>query len=451
MMSDSVLQRAVAAHQAGRLVEAEQGYRAALAQEPDRAELHFALGQVLCGLGRLEPAVRHFQESHRLRPDLPEAAIQLCSEIEARGDAGTAIALLRGMVQRNPADAGAWVNLGIMLARRRDFAPALDAYRRAQAVAPDFALAHYNEARLHLVTGDLAQGWAKAEWRLKLDRAEKLPPGFTQPRWAGGVLDRTLLLHAEQGFGDTIQFCRYIPLAARRARILLSVPPPLIRLLSRLEGVAEFVQPGRPIPDFAQYCSLMSLPHVFGTVLETIPAEIPYLSAEPAARDAWRQRLAGLQRLKVGLVWAGGAAQPDRPDAARADARRSIALAALAPLASLADFVSLQKGAPAAQAPPPGMALHDFTVELNDFADTAALIEALDLVISVDTAVVHLAGALGKPVWLLNRYDTCWRWLLGRDDSPWYPTLRQFRQHAPDDWAPVIAEVAAALAAISRR
>lgn len=449
-MSDSVVQRAVAAHQAGRLKEAERGYRAALAQEPDRAELHFVLGQVLCGLGQLDAAVRHFQESHRLRPDLPEAAIQLCNEIEARGDGATAMALLRGMVARNPEDAGAWVNLGIMLARQRDFAPALDSYRRAQAIAPDFALAHYNEARLHLVTGDLAQGWAKAEWRLKLDLAEQLPPGFNQPRWAGAPFSGTLLLHAEQGFGDTIQFCRYVKLAARRARILLSVPPPLLRLLSRLDGVAEFVQPGRPIPAFARYCSLMSLPHIFGTVLETIPAEIPYLSAEPAARDAWRQRLAGLKGLKVGLVWAGGAAQPNRPDAARADARRSIPLAAFAPLAGLADFVSLQKGAPAAQAPPAGMVLHDFTTELNDFADTAALIEALDLVISVDTAVVHLAGALGKPVWLLNRYDTCWRWLLGRDDSPWYPTLRQFRQTAPGDWAPVIAEVASALAAKSQ-
>ncbi len=449
-MSDDILQQAMAAHQAGRLAEAAEGYRAALTREPGRAELHFVLGQVLCGLEQLEPAVRHFQESHRLRPDLPEAAIQLCTEIEARGDAATAIALLRGMVERNPQDAGAWVNLGILLARQRDFAPALDAYRRATAVAPDFALAHYNAARLHLVTGDLAQGWAKAEWRLRLDRAERLPPGFNQPRWTGAPLAGTLLLHAEQGFGDTIQFCRYVPLAARRARILLSVPPPLVRLLSRLEGVAEFVQPGRPIPDFAQYCSLMSLPHVFGTTLATIPAEIPYLTAEPAAIESWRQRLAGLTRLKVGLVWAGGAAQPDRPDAARADARRSLALAALAPLAGLADFVSLQKGPPAAQIPPAGLVLHDFTAELKDFADTAALIEALDLVISVDTAVAHLAGALGKPVWLLNRYDTCWRWLLGRDDSPWYPSLRQFRQPSPDDWGPVIAAVAAALAAIPR-
>jgi tetratricopeptide (TPR) repeat protein len=437
----------------GRLDAAAASYRTALALAPGQAELHFGFGHVLCRLGQLDAAVGHYQESHRLRPDLPEAAIQLCNEIDARGDAATATALLRGMVARNPADAGAWVNLGIVLARQQDFSPALDSYRRALAIAPDFALAHYNEALLHLVTGDLAQGWAKSEWRLKLDRAESLPPGFNQSRWTGAALDGTLLLHAEQGFGDTIQFCRYVTLAARRARILLSVPPPLIRLLSRLDGVAAFVEPGRPIPEFAQYCSLMSLPHIFGTVLETIPATIPYLSAEPAARDSWRRRLAGLPGLKVGLVWAGGAALPGRPDAARADARRSITLAALAPLAGLAEFVSLQKGPPSEQAatPPAGMALHDFTAELNDFADTAALIETLDLVIGVDTAVVHLAGALGKPVWLLNRYDTCWRWLLGRDDSPWYPTLRQFRQKAPGDWSPVIAAVAAALAAISQR
>jgi len=187
----------------------------------------------------------------------------------------------------------------------------------------------------------------------------------------------------------------------------------------------------------------MSLPHALGTILDTIPATTPYLSADPALASNWQERLVGLDGLRIGLVWAGGR-QLNFPAAAAVDRRRSIALKALAPLGEVSgvSFVSLQKDEPAAQAadPPHGLMLHDFTTDLHDFEDTAALIVNLDLVISVDTAVAHLAGALGKPVWLLNRFDTCWRWLLNRDDSPWYPTLRQFRQPRPGDWnSPICA------------
>jgi tetratricopeptide (TPR) repeat protein len=435
----------------GRLDEADARYRTALALAPEQAELHFGYAHVLRGLERYDEAAAHYQEAHRLRPDLPEGAIQLCNELEQQGRAETAEALLRTVIARNPGDAGAWLNLGLMLAQRLQVADAFECYARAKACAPDFTLAHYNEARLNLLTGNLLQGWAGYEWRHGLDNSDQLPPGFTQPRWTGEALDGgTLLLHGEQGFGDTLQFCRYLPLAARRARILLSVPAPLIRLLSSLEGVAEFVLPGRPVPHFDRYCALMSLPHLFGTTLSTIPARIPYLAADRDTVAAWRRRLAPLRGVRVGLVWAGGV-RSDRPDLVRIDARRSMTLQHMAPLAQIAgvDFVSLQKGPPASQAaaPPSGLVLHDFTAELADFADTAALIETLDLVIGVDTAVVHLAGALGKPVWLLNRYDTCWRWLLDRDDSPWYPTLRQFRQQAPATWPEVIDAVVPALAA----
>jgi hypothetical protein len=193
----------------------------------------------------------------------------------------------------------------------------------------------------------------------------------------------------------------------------------------------EIVATGDRLPPFDLHCPLMSLPHAFGTTLDTIPAATPYLSADPALAANWRERLVGLDGLRIGLVWAGG-------QWLAADRRRSIALKALAPLGEVSgvSFVSLQKDGPSAQAadPPHGLVLHDFTGNLHDFEDTAALIVNLDLVISVDTSVAHLAGALGKPVWLLNRFDTDWRWLLNRDDSPWYPTLRQFRQPRPDDW-----------------
>ena len=258
-----------------------------------------------------------------------------------------------------------------------------------------------------------------------------------------------LLVHSEQGLGDTLQFCRFVPIVAQGAKIVLEVQPPLHRLLADLPGIAEIVAEGDKLPPFDLHCALLSLPRFLGTSLETIPGEVPYLTADPLLVSAWRRRLAGLAGLKIGLVWAGGP-RPDEPAESSVDRHRSMPLARLAALAEVegVSFVSLQKGPPAAQAaqPPPGMVLHDFTAELDDFADTAALVEALDLVISVDTAVAHLAGALGKPVWLLNRFDTCWRWLLGRDDSPWYPTLRQFRQPAAEDWDSVIAAVKAALA-----
>jgi hypothetical protein len=221
------------------------------------------------------------------------------------------------------------------------------------------------------------------------------------------------------------------------AGIILEVQAPLVRLLSRLPGVREIVVRGARLPPFDLHCPLMSLPHAFGTTLNTIPAATPYLSADPALAANWQERLVGLDGLRIGLVWAGGS-WLNVPAVAAVDRRRSIALKALAPLGKVSgvSFVSLQKDAPAAQAADPshGLMLHDFTADLHDFEDTAALIVNLDLVISVDTSVAHLAGALGKPVWLLNRFDTCWRWLLNRDDSPWYPTLRQFRQARPGDW-----------------
>jgi hypothetical protein len=221
---------------------------------------------------------------------------------------------------------------------------------------------------------------------------------------------------------------------------------PLVRLLSQLPGVTQILAHGDSLPAFDLHCPLMSLPRAVGTTLETIPAVTPYLAADPAQAAEWHERLAGLDGLRIGLVWSGGFRLA--PGLATID-RRRIALATMAPLGEVSgvSFVSLQKGeaAPQAANPPCGMALHDFTADLHDFADTAALIDGLDLVISIDTAVAHLAGALGKPIWLLNRFDADWRWLLNRDDSPWYPTLRQFRQPSPGDWNSVIRRVRDAL------
>jgi hypothetical protein len=259
-----------------------------------------------------------------------------------------------------------------------------------------------------------------------------------------------LLVHAEQGFGDTLQFCRY---AARVAGpVILEAPATLVGLMRGLDGVGAVVAKGDALPPFDVHCPLLSLPALLETAPDPAQNAAPYLHADPVRAALWAQRLAHLAGLKVGLVWAGGA-RPDQPTLGAVNRRRSMTLKALAPLGEIAglSLISLQKDEPSDQMAdlPPGMGVHDFTAELHDFSDTAALIEALDLVISVDTAVAHLAGGLGKPVWLMNRFDSCWRWLTERRDSPWYPTLTQFRQPAPGDWDSVVADIARDLAALA--
>jgi hypothetical protein len=279
---------------------------------------------------------------------------------------------------------------------------------------------------------------------------------FTQPLWLGEteLAGRTLLVHAEQGFGDTLQFCRYLSLLPPGAHIIFEVQQPLLRLMQCLPrpvppgAQITLVALGDKLPRFDLQCPMLSLPLAFGTTLETIPRRARYLLADPTLTGPWRSRLAALPGLRVGICWSGDP-RPHQPDANVIDRRRSTVLASWAPLAALRgiSLVSLQKGAGTQQLAeqPPGLTIHDWTNELEDFADTAALMDALELVITVDTATAHLAGALGKPVWILNRFDACWRWLTDRRDSPWYPTARLFRQSTAGNWDAVFAEVTAAL------
>ena len=303
-----------------------------------------------------------------------------------------------------------------------------------------------------LARGDLAAGWDEYEWRWKTPQMVNYQRGFAQPLWLGEPAEgRTLLIYAEQGFGDTLQFCRYVPMAAERgARIILEVPRHLFRLMHSLPGVTQVVAHGETLPPFDLQCPMLSLPLALGTTtLEAIPATVPYLHADTMQVAAWRARLAamGHQGVRVGLVWAGSP-RKQLAIASALDRRRSIAPERLAPLFTLpgVQFFSLQKDGPA---PPAEFALLDVMHEMGDFADTAGLIANLDLVISVDTSVAHLAGALGKPVWVMDRSDPCWRWLVGRSGSPWFPTLRLFRQPEPGDWQAVIDGVRSELAAFA--
>ena len=438
---------AAALRKGGRVEEAEQEYRALTEQCPDMVDAHNNLGTLLFEDGRFAEAVPCFQQALFLRPDHADAANNLGSALIELGDYAAAKQCLQGAVELGPLQALPRSNLGAALRELGDVAAAEACFRQAVRLAGDTVAARNNLATTLLQTGRLQEGWALYESRWE---TPTLPPRpFSQPLWQGETLgNQVLLLHAEQGMGDTLQFCRYVRLAAQRARVVLEVQPALRRLLARsLPDVEQIVARGEALPRFDRHCPLLSLPRLFGTVLETIPAEMPYLSPDPADGAVWQSRLAALPGRRVGLVWRGNQAFAD------AKRKRDLDPAYLAMLAGLpgVSFVSLQKDLDAERqaAVRDLLPMTDWTADLTDFAQTAALIAGLDLVIGVDTAVIHLAGALGRPVWLLNRFDPCWRWLREREDSPWYPTLRQFRQPAVGDWAGVLQRVHAALASVA--
>lgn len=418
--------------------------REALRLDPDLADAHNNIGVLHCERGHLAEAENCFHAVLRRRPEFPNARINLGVVHQAMGRLADAEQAYRDALPTVAAPATALNNLGMALLEQGRVAEAESVLRDALLTAPDSPNPQVNLGLVTLLNGRFEEGWRLYEARWRVDPTLSASGPIDAPRWTGeeSLFGKTILLHAEQGFGDTLQFCRYAPLvAALGARVILAVQPSMARLLGVLKGVHQVVVQGGPPPVVDFHCPLMSLPLAFGTRLETIPAAVRYLRADAGDVARWAERLAGLSGRRVGLVWAGS----DRRGQAHAAAinrRRSIPFATVAPLLDSPDcaFVSLQHGAPA-----PDARLFDPGSALTDFAETAALIANLDLVIAVDTAVAHLAGALGKPVWLLNRFDTCWRWLRDRDDSPWYPTLRQFRQDAPNDWAPVIARVAEAL------
>ena len=426
-----------------RAAEATAQYHAALRLSPDHAPLRRGLVHHLLATTGAAAAAAAFGP-----PGSGAADQHLAGLIAAESGAlRAAIGHFRAAVAADPGPPAGWSNLGIMLKIVGQHDEAAAAHDQAVARAPQDAQLRVNRAVALLHAGRWAEAWHDYEWRLRLPGHTTLPLDRLLPALpdAGDLTGRTVLLTHEEGYGDTLQFLRYAPLLqALGARVLLSVPPNLARLAAQIAPVV----PAGAAYDF--HCPFFSLPRVFATTPDTIPAPIPYLRAAPGAVVAWRARLAALgPGPRIGLVWAGQA-RPWLPGFATLNARRSARLADFAPLAKIpAVFVSLQAGPEAAQAatPPPGLRLFDPMAEVADFADTAAIVAALDRVISVDTAMVHLAGALGQPSFLLDRLDHCWRWLPGRTDSPWYPGLRIFRQTVLGDWTEPMQAVAAALAA----
>jgi tetratricopeptide (TPR) repeat protein len=431
----------------GKLTEAAVFHRRALALNPAFAEAHRNLGICLENEGKHDEAICCSRRALELRPEFAEAHFDMGLAFRNKGMLDEAVHSYQRALELKPDYAAAYHNLGNALTGQLKLDEAADCYRRALELEPTDAETHNNQALLMLLTGDFVQGWAESEWRWKTGVMPSRP--FPQPRWNGQPLDgQTILLHAEQGLGDTIQFIRYAPLIkAFDGIVLVCCQKLLVRLLATCPGIDQIVAAGEELPPFDVHLPLLSAPGVLGTTLETIPANVPYLFADSQLVDQWRQRFANLKGFRIGINWHGRTGHG-------AFRLRDIPLECFTSIADLpgVQLVSLQQGPGRSElAQTAHLSIFDpgdnVDKEHGAFMDTAAIMMNLDLVITSDTSIPHLAGALGVPVWLALPFAPDWRWLLDRSDTPWYPTMRLFRQKTPGDWTTVFDEIKLALAA----
>ena len=427
---------------------AEQAFRQAREQNPENPNAWLALGCIYSDQGRPE-AEEQFRKALNLQPDLVPAWVQLGNLLQDRGDLEEAVACYDTALACEPNDAEANYNLGVLQRRQGQLDMARSRFDCAIQARPDFAHAHWNKSFICLLQGDYQCGWEEYEWRLPLheSRAQENAP----PMWDGSDLQgMDILVYDEQGYGDTFQFLRYLPLLqARGARVILECHHGLGDVLQGGHGIDELIERApsqQPVQlHYDTHCHLMSLPRLFATRLENIPHNFPYIDADPLREEHWRARLENDRKFKVGIVWEGGPKHTN-------DLNRSCRLEDFSALAGIPNIrlYSLQKGPGIEQAdhPPEGMNLVRLDQEIDKdarFVDTAAVMKNLDLVISIDTASVHLAGALGAPVWTLLCEKPDWRWGLESSETPWYPGMRLFRQRNPDQWNEVFERVAEAL------
>ena len=426
--------------------------RRAIELKPDNAMAHANLGTALLNLGRHADALAACRHAMTLQPQNGVIQATLGGAMLELGAWEESEALCRNATILDPMLPNGYFNLSHALKATNKLAEAADAARQAITLRPDSADYHFHLAHILLSQGDFEAGWAEYDWRWKLpDFAwlDSLHGNFLQPRWMGeDISDRTILIYTEQGIGDIIQFARYLPLVVQRARrVIVAVNSPLRKLLQAIEGITVVLMHEKPLPAFDVHCPLMSLPRAFGTRLDTIPANVPYLQANPDERARWNGRLAG-NTLKVGIVWAGN-------PATKRDRFRSPGLQAIAPLFSVpdVDFVVLQVGPGRADCKDWELPAHvlDLGGEISDLADTAAIMSGLDLIISSCTGPLHLAGALGVPSWAMIPFAPYFTWLLDRTDSPWYPSVQLYRQEEPgQDWSGVVGRIAVNLAAMAK-
>jgi tetratricopeptide (TPR) repeat protein len=430
--------------QAGRLDMAEAVLGQILAEAPEQPGALHMMGIVAFKKGRLAESAALMERSIAGQPGNAIYHRNICEVYRVLGRYDEAVAAGRRAIQLSPQDPHCYNNLGVTYYHRLDLAEAIDCAEKALKLDADFAGAHFGMAEALLLRGDFARGWEQYEWRFKLGNAPKLMPPTDRPQWDGTPLkDGRLMLIADQGYGDVIQFCRYIPWAAERCPdIALACSPEILPVVEQQQGVGIAFDHWEKRPEFVAFCPLSGLPRLHGTRLDTIPAAIPYVHADPARTAAWADRLNALLPRgyrRIGIAWAG------RPTHTN-DRNRSTGLATFAPLSGLkrTALVSLQKGPGQAQigsywgqAP-----LINLGPEIRDYADTMAILDNLDLVVTVDTSIGHLTGAMGRPAWIMLPFAPDWRWLLERSDSPWYPSVRLFRQPAPGRWDPVVAAIA---------
>jgi Flp pilus assembly protein TadD len=428
------------AHQGGgRLDAAERSYRSCIAGNPNFAAAHHNLATVLHLRGRFRQAIHAFETSAKLDPDLAASARMGVGVILTRmGDFDRAEEALRATIAMAPTSPDPYRFLGDLFRSLGRMEDARQAFLGALECSPEDPEAHFGLASVRLALGEMPEGWDEYEYR-----RSKLASAALQPVWSGeDIVGRTLLVHSEQGLGDAIQFLRYVPLLAERhAVVLLAVRQEVMALGATVEGVARVVEPSYTLPGFDFSCSLPSLPRMFRTTLQTVPGDVPFIHADPARVAAWRERLEETRDLTVAIAWRGN---PDH----RNDHRRSILDGELAPLFKVPNvlFLVLQKDDGDAPDMPNVLRLG-----AHDLNDIAAIMSLADITLSVDTVFCHLAGALGRPVWTMLCVSPDWRWQLSGDTTPWYPTMRLFRQDAPGDWTGVVRNVMIALAEVPRR
>jgi tetratricopeptide (TPR) repeat protein len=427
----------------GRAEESLEQFRELLARMPDHGEAHLNSGIAHAALGSMEEAIEEFDRALSIAPGHPVAHYNRGVALHDLGRYADAIDAHDSVLATTPEHPGAWLNRGRALAALKRFDDALASYGKAKAIQKDNPDIHFMESLALLTVGDYRRGFEKYEARWQRSgMPEQKSRG--RPLWRGDYpLNRkTVLLHAEQGLGDTIQFARYVPqLAATGANVILEVQPELTALLSRLEGAKTVIAHGAVAPAYDVHCPLGSMPLALKTEPSNIPAPIPYLSADDGRLAKWTARLGALARPRIAIAWSGNASHLN-------DRNRSMPFARLAPLlSSPARFISIQRELRAEDeaALAAEQRVTHVGSELNDFDDTAAVIALCDLVIAVDTAVVHLAGAMGRAVWVMLPFAPDWRWTLDGDSTPWYPTARLFRQTSLGDWDGVVARVAAEL------
>ncbi len=415
-------------------------YDKAIALRPDYDGAFYDRGHVLQELKQFDAALASFDKAIVLRPDDAETYFDRGNVLHDLKQFDAALASFDKAIALKPRYVEAYNNRGNVLTDHKQFDAALASYDEAIILEPYYAEAHWNKSLLLLLLGEFDKGWKEYAWRWKWDDFPSQKRKYNQPLWVGkeSLVGKTILLHSEQGLGDAIQFSRYAKMVSDLgARVILEAGKPLLNLFSTLSGVSQLVEKGSTVPSFDFHCPLLSLPLAFKTQMESIPSAIPYLFSDPEKVSRWKIKLGERYKPRIGLVWSGSTTHKN-------DQNRSILLSEL--LKHLPDqyqYVSLQKevrGKDKDVLEFRNDILH-YGNELTDFSDAAALCDLMDVIISVDTSVAHLAGALGKEVWILLPYVPDWRWLLDRNDSPWYPTAKLYRQEVIGDWDGVLEKI----------